>query len=147
MTITLLPWPTLERIIPDLGTKRNGAESKLSFFEKLFNQQQKEIMLLHNCYEDFDFSALLGVVRTNVFGLSGTLRGVYILCSRFNHDCEPNCNCTYEFSEPQSSDDMKTLTIKITILKQIEAGDELTVIYVPYTMGFEERQKTLAGKF
>lgn len=42
---------------------------------------------------------------------------------------------------------MKTLTIKITTLKKIEAGDELTVIYVPHTMGFEERQRTLAGKF
>lgn len=102
-------------------------------------------MLLHNCYGDSNFSALLGIVRTNVFGLSGTLRGVYILCSRFNHDCEPNC--TYEFSESQSSDDMKTLAIKITTLKQIEAGDELTITYVPHTMGFEERQKTLAGKF
>lgn len=125
----------------------DGIEAELlqKKFEKLSNQQQKEIMLLHNCYEDSDFPALLGIIRTNVFGLSGTLRGVYILCSRFNHDCEPNC--TYEFSEPQNSDDMKTLTIKITSSKHIEVGDELTIIYVPHTMGFKERQKTLAGKF
>lgn len=107
--------------------------------EKLSTQQQKEIMLLHNCHEDSGVSALLGTIRTNVFGLSDTLRGVYILCSRFNHDCEPNC--TYEFS------DMKSHTIRIISIKHIEVGDELTIIYVPHAMKFEERQKTLARKF
>lgn len=108
-------------------------------FEKLSTQQQKGIMLLHNCHEDSGVSALLGTVRTNVFGLSDTLRGVYILCSRFNHDCEPNC--TYEFS------DMEPHTIRIISIKHIKAGDELTIIYVPHAMEFEERQKTLARKF
>lgn len=113
-------------------------------FERLSGQQQKKIMMLHNCYEDSDLSALLGIVRTNVFGLSGTLRGVYIFCSRFNHDCEPNC--TYEFSEPQKFD-TETPTIKVISVKHIEAGDELTIIYISHAMGFVERQKTLAEKF
>lgn len=108
-------------------------------FEKLSTQQQKEIMLLHNCHEDSGVSALLGTIRTNAFGLSDTLRGVYILCSRFNHDCEPNC--TYEFS------DVEPRTMTIVSIKRIKAGDELTIIYVPHAMEFEERQRALARKF
>lgn len=107
--------------------------------EKLSTQQQKEIMLLHNCHEGSGVSSLLGIIRTNVFGLSDTQRGVYILCSRFNHDCEPNC--TYEFS------DMKSHTIRIISIKYIKVGDELTITYVPHAMKLEERQKTLARKF
>lgn len=112
-------------------------------FEKLSKEQQLDIMSLHNAQEEYEPSPLYGTFLTNFFQVSlrNKLSGIYIFCSRLNHSCDPNC--TFGFSKAQSSEDTKTYEIRITTRRDIKAGDQLTISYVPLKMRLGVRQDHL----
>lgn len=111
-------------------------------FEELSKEQQMDIMSLHNSQGEYN-STLYGIFQTNSFKISAQNRiaGIYVFCSRLNHNCDPNCN--FAFSKAQDSEDIKARTITITTRQNIKAGEELTISYVPLRMRLGVRQNIL----
>lgn len=112
-------------------------------FEKLSKGQQLDIMSLHNAQEEYEPSPLYGTFLTNFFWVSlrNKLSGIYIFCSRLNHSCDPNC--IFDFPKAQNSEETKTHTIRIATRRNINAGDQLTISYVPLKMRLGVRQDHL----
>lgn len=112
-------------------------------FERLSKEQQLDIMSLHNAQEEYEPSALYGIFLTNFFQVSprNKLSGIYVFCSRLNHSCDPNC--IFDFSKAQSLENTKTYAISIATRRNIKAGDQLTISYVPLKMRLGVRQDNL----
>lgn len=112
-------------------------------FEKLSKEQRLDIMSLHNSQEEYEPSALYGIFLTNFFlvSLRNKISGIYVFCSRLNHSCDPNCD--FEFSKAQSTEDTKTHAITVATRRNVKAGDQLTISYVPLKMRLGVRQDHL----
>lgn len=125
----------------------------LNKFMKLSLRDQSDIMLLHNCREEkfqsMDWSpgkrpngcTLAGKFVTNRFRISSSLTGIYFRCSFLNHSCQPNCSFQVLSDEDPVSLEYRRLIIWAN--RDIKAGDELTISYIPRSTLFEERQSFL----
>lgn len=107
---------------------------------KLPKPRQEEIMSLHNHKENSKDSELLSIFRTNSFGFSENENrsAIYMICSRFNHSCDPNC--TWEIEKAGKDANKKDRSIRIIARRDIKAREELTIAYIP-TVGWVEKRR------
>lgn len=111
--------------------------------ERLPKPRQGEIWSLSNHTENSKEFPLLSIFRTNAFGFSEHegLTGIYVFCARINHSCDPNCS--WDISRTPESNDPRDRVIRITAIKYLKAGDELTIAYNTRESRVEERQAEL----
>jgi len=116
----------LERIVEN---EVNGldADQRRTFFD------------LTNIYGN-NHSQSLGIARTNVLPLGSSARsgGLFLEASRINHSCRHNAQNTW-------NENIGELTIHA--LRDIEAGQEITITYLASTSEYAERQRFLKEKF
>ncbi|KAJ8080103.1 hypothetical protein PM082_016931 [Marasmius tenuissimus] len=114
------------------------AEKRLELlFAGLLKEQQKAYLALHNSHEHDGSGPLLGVLRTNSFGmiLGGEIySGVCKDASRLNHSCCPN---TYRTFNPV------TFAMEFRAMRNIDNGVELTTAYIDEAQSHQERQEQL----
>lgn len=119
----------------------NKADRLRKEFEKLSKEQQMDIMSLHNSLEEY--GTLYGIFQTNFFKVSNhkKLAGIYVFCSRLNHSCSPNCS--FSISKSQDLKNKETYSITISARRDIRAGEQLTISYLPLKMRLGVRQDSL----
>lgn len=107
--------------------------------ECLNDDQQRIFFDLTNIYGNAH-SQSLGIARTNVLPLGSNARsgGLFLEASRINHSCRHNAQNTW-------NENIGRLTIHA--LRDIEAGQEITISYLPSTSEYAERQRYLKEKF
>ncbi|KAJ7581994.1 hypothetical protein C8J56DRAFT_1100246 [Mycena floridula] len=103
----------------------------------LDDKERARVMALHNAHLDDGSGPILGIVRTNGFvgpeelqekGLKGDEGSYSILCdqgSRINHSCSPNVTFTW---------DTASFSAKFQLLRDVEAGEEITFSYCGPTL-------------
>lgn len=123
-------------------------------FMNLSQEDQSDIMSLYNGREKQfpsrnwcpgerpNGSTLAGKFLTNRFKISSRLTGIYFRCAMINHSCNPNC--TFHIVETKGSTDAGNQWLVIEASRDIKAGDELTISYIPCGDSFEERQALLS---
>ncbi|KAI1803969.1 SET domain-containing protein [Daldinia bambusicola] len=78
------------------------------------------------------------ILRTNIFGVELGIEiphlGLFPIGSRINHDCRPNVFWRYS---------VRTLTVEVIAMRDIEPGDEIVQSYVPLGLSYEERNEGL----
>ncbi|KAK3324824.1 hypothetical protein B0T19DRAFT_239487 [Cercophora scortea] len=85
--------------------------------------------------EKYEVDAIVGVNSNSVMLGDNDLHvGVFTEAARINHGCQPNA--AYRFSQ-------RRLTMEIVAYHTIEAGEEITMSYVPITTPASERRKHL----
>ncbi|OCK83188.1 SET domain-containing protein [Lepidopterella palustris CBS 459.81] len=116
----------LERIVAD-EVKCLGDDQQHAFFD------------LTNVYGSAHSEAF-GIARTNVLPLGSSARsgGLFLEASRINHSCKHNSQNTW-------NENIGQLTIHS--LRDIEAGQEITISYLINTPDYAERQRFLKEKF
>jgi SET domain len=105
----------------------------------LDDDQQRAFFDLTNIYGN-THSQSLGIARTNVLPLGSRARsgGLFLEASRINHSCRHNAQNTW-------NENIGRLTIHA--LRDIEAGQEITISYLASTSEYAERQRFLKEKF
>ncbi|OTB15221.1 hypothetical protein K445DRAFT_366945 [Daldinia sp. EC12] len=78
------------------------------------------------------------ILRTNIFGVELGIEiphlGLFPIGSRINHDCRPNVFWRYS---------VRTLTVEVIAMRNIEPGEEITQSYVPLGLSYEDRKEEL----
>ncbi|KAI2778045.1 SET domain-containing protein [Daldinia loculata] len=78
------------------------------------------------------------ILRTNIFGVELGIEiphlGLLPIGSRINHDCRPNVFWRYS---------VRSLTVEVIAMRDIEPGEEITQSYVPLGLSYEERKEDL----
>ena len=107
--------------------------------ERLNMNQQRSFFDLTNIYSNAH-SRSLGIARTNVLPLGSNARsgGLFLEASLINHSCRHNSQNTW-------NENIGRLTIHT--LQDIEEGEEITIMYLPTTSAYTERQHFLQEKF
>jgi hypothetical protein len=109
-----------------------------SAFERLTSCQQEEVMSLHDFrYASEDEAAqshLLTIFRSNAYNTGDDKIGLFPKTARINHSCRPSAGNWW--SE-------KTQRRVIYAMRDIEAGEEITVSYIPLLKTKRERQARL----
>ncbi|OTA98384.1 hypothetical protein M426DRAFT_34383, partial [Hypoxylon sp. CI-4A] len=116
-----------------------GPETRQDILELALQQlpekQQDEIMSLARSH---GVEPIEDILRTNIFGVELGFEiphlGLLPIASRINHDCKPSA--FWRFS-------VRTLTVEVIAMRDIEAGEEITQSYVPLGLSYEERQEDL----
>jgi hypothetical protein len=105
----------------------------------LNDDQPRSFFDLTNVYGDAH-SLSLGIARTNVLPLGSNARagGLFLEASRINHSCKHNAQNTW-------NENIGRLTIHA--LRDIEAGQEITISYLNTTPEHSERQRILKDTF
>ncbi|PMD33679.1 hypothetical protein L207DRAFT_381703, partial [Hyaloscypha variabilis F] len=67
---------------------------------------------------------VLAIFKTNRFEICGSLGGIFLKSSRFNHACHPYSTCTYKYDSSQGR-------LIVTSLFPIAKGEEITISYSP----------------
>ncbi|KAJ7029987.1 hypothetical protein C8F04DRAFT_962173 [Mycena alexandri] len=96
--------------------------------------------------ETEDVSRIRGIVLTNALGTqlppphdpTANYNAVFTSLCRANHDCSPNAH--YSFSA-------ETFTGRLTALRAIQAGEEITIGYTDIEFPRAQRRQVLATKF
>lgn len=116
----------LERIVANEVNGLNG-------------DQQRAFFDLTNIYGNAHSQAL-GIARTNVLPLGSNAHagGLFLEASRINHSCRHNAQNTW-------NENIGQLTVHS--LRDIEAGQEITISYLASTSEYAERQRYLKEKF
>ncbi|KAG0645592.1 Zinc finger MYND domain-containing 1 [Hyphodiscus hymeniophilus] len=94
-------------------------------YDDLSKEQKKAYDSLHY-WVRIDKDRVFGIFKTNRFELKGS-SGIFSTCSRFNHACHPHSTCTYSW-------DMEEQRMKVSTLRDIVAGTELTISYMGYSV-------------
>lgn len=122
-------------------------------FMNLSQEDQSDIMSLYNCHEKKFPSrnwspgeypsgpTLAGKFLTNRFRISSKLTGIFFRCAIINHSCDPNCTF---YIEVNGLIDVEDQWLVIEASRDIKAGDELTISYIPCDDSFGERQAFLS---
>ncbi|KAJ8080141.1 hypothetical protein PM082_016969 [Marasmius tenuissimus] len=114
------------------------AEKQLEMVFSRFLEEQKEAyMALYNSHKHDGSGPILGVMRTNSFGVlvGGEIYGsVCKDASRFNHSCCPNTGRTFN---------QLTFAMEIRAVRNIPKGNELTNAYVDIELPHRARQQDL----
>ncbi|EPE33933.1 SET [Glarea lozoyensis ATCC 20868] len=93
-------------------------------YHKLTEEEADEYLSLHAWTGSSrrDTQKISCIFATNRFRMSEDEDGIFLKCSRFNHSCHPFATCTYEYDE-------ETDRLRITALRDIKAGEEITISY------------------
>ncbi|KAI0345845.1 hypothetical protein BDW22DRAFT_1324583 [Trametopsis cervina] len=74
--------------------------------------------------------------------LNSCAHGIFPLASRlFNHSCDPNCVAKYQFISG------KSVMMDIVAIRNIEAGEEITLPYLDPALPFQTRQEALSMNY
>ncbi|OCH84880.1 SET domain-containing protein [Obba rivulosa] len=118
--------------------------------DRMEPEKQDAYRALANSHLHDGSPALIGILRTNGFSVSGELRKVFPslpkdelslftaigeVLSRVNHSCRPNANILM---------DMPSFSLQLVALRPIAAGEEITVSYTNVMGTHAERQRKLA---
>ncbi|KAI8960211.1 SET domain-containing protein [Daldinia sp. FL1419] len=102
---------------------------------QLPEEQQDEILSLARSTSG---ETVEDILRTNIFGVELGIEiphlGLLPIGSRINHDCRPNVFWRYS---------VRTLTVEVIAMRDIEPGEEITQSYVPLGLSYEERKEDL----
>lgn len=107
--------------------------------EKLTDKMMEEVMLLHDPSEDGE-KTFEGVLFSNSFprGNNPNAFVLFLLASRFNHSCSPNCDFTW---------DELTNEIRIYASTNITKGTELTIAMAELREPERERRGNLRRRY
>lgn len=104
------------------------------------DNEQGYLKDLINAYHCRDGSRPLGNVQTNCLYLdqAGTLIGIFVKASRLNHSCNPNAWYSWNDTIGQ---------LNIHAVRNIRAGEEVTISYLTTVLEYSERQLVLRERF
>ncbi|SPO02967.1 related to FMP27 Found in Mitochondrial Proteome [Cephalotrichum gorgonifer] len=105
----------------------------------LGDEKRRVFFSLHNAFED-EATPELGIVRTNALplGSDASQRGIFVEASRINHACVQNAQNTW-------NEDLGQITIHA--IRDINEGEEITIMYLRYRLNRATRQRTLQQNF
>ncbi|KAL1660765.1 hypothetical protein GGF50DRAFT_106030 [Schizophyllum commune] len=114
--------------------------------ERMLPERREAFMKLANSHTTDGSGPILGRIRTNGIAASGLhyqgkrgpegrFSATCELISRVNHSCSPNAR--YTFNKP-------TFTSRLRAVRDIKAGEEITITYSRLDVPSAERQKDLA---
>ena len=106
---------------------------------KLDDGKRQVLFSLHNAFEDEE-TRELGIFRTNALplGSGSSTGGIFVESSRINHSCIHNAQNTW-------NENLGKLTIHA--MRDIDEGEEITIIYLSERRNRADRQRTLQRKF
>jgi hypothetical protein len=121
---------------PDIKALEHIVENEVNSLDA---DQRHTFFDLANIYGN-THSQSFGIARTNVLPLGSSARsgGLFLEASRINHSCRHNAQNTW-------NENIGRLTIHA--LRDIEAGQEITITYLANTSESAERKRFLAEKF
>ncbi|KAG6166335.1 hypothetical protein E4U23_003603 [Claviceps purpurea] len=128
-------------IVPDFHRERFKL---ISLQVALLSDDQRDAFLsMHNIYHPRDpVDGYVGIFETNSLpaGESQTTktRGIYLEACRLNHDCQNNAVHSWNTSIER---------ITVHAIRDINAGEEITVPYVEFLRNRESRQSALKDSF
>ncbi|KAJ7202596.1 hypothetical protein GGX14DRAFT_370187 [Mycena pura] len=107
------------------------------------------VVALANCRPAAECDDLVGIVRTNAIAITLAVpagphpelaahRGVFLNASRCNHSCAPNARHDW---------DPTSLSLALTAVRPIPAGDEITVSYIPLEQPLSARRALLQATY
>ncbi|OTA96847.1 hypothetical protein M434DRAFT_49351, partial [Hypoxylon sp. CO27-5] len=116
-----------------------GAETRQDLLERALKQlperQQGELLSLARTHGG---EPIEDILRTNIFGVELGIEiphlGLFPIASRINHDCRPNVFWRWS---------VRTLTVEVIAMRDIETGEEITQSYVPLGLSYEDRKEDL----
>ncbi|KAK7018369.1 SET domain-containing protein 5 [Favolaschia claudopus] len=138
-------------VVPYIIALQSHAE--VDFYTALLHRLSPDavanFMELANCKPAAECDMLVGIMRTNSIGITlnvpggphpelPTHRGIFLNISRCNHSCGPNARWQW---------DAASFSLSLVALRPIEAGDEITVAYVPPTISRSERRAQLKSLY
>ncbi|KAL4253908.1 hypothetical protein AB1N83_014105 [Pleurotus pulmonarius] len=107
-------------------------------YERMHRDDQAAYMKLHNAHLHDGSGPLLGVMRTNSYGLfdmqGDTYVGVFNDLSRVNHSCCPNTDRAF---------DRAALSMQLYAVRNIKKGEEITTSYCNHLAPHAARQRAL----
>ena len=128
---------------PLLTFPRQGSDSATSLMvaaklRLVSKDQQRAFFGLHNNHGG-SLPPFLGIAKTNALplGPQATEGGIFLLTSRINHACLPNCQHSWNSSRGE---------ITVHAVRDIEQGEELTIIYCD-TLPSKQRRAELQNHF
>ncbi|KAL4972791.1 hypothetical protein BDW66DRAFT_154434 [Aspergillus desertorum] len=104
-----------------LSLHAHASNTHKKHFERELQQEFSQLPALHRM--------VLSIYAANAF------TGVFLLTSRINHSCLPNCSAAYNRSLEEET---------VHAVRDIRAGEELTVRYVETSRARAQRQSELA---
>ena len=101
---------------------------------KLDDGKRQVLFSLHNAFEDEE-TRELGIFRTNALplGSGSSTGGIFVESSRINHSCIHNAQNTW-------NENLGKLTIHA--MRDIDEGEEITIIYLSERRNRADRQRT-----
>ncbi|KAJ6466295.1 hypothetical protein C8R45DRAFT_485048 [Mycena sanguinolenta] len=113
--------------------------------DRMRPKDKAAFMALTNCHTEDGSGPCVGIIRTNGLGIEGLLPSKTTLpsdiysatckdISRLNHSCSPNTDRVF---------DLPSLSFRLYAVRDIPAGEELTLSYVEVDVPTAERQKSL----
>ncbi|KAK0454886.1 hypothetical protein EV421DRAFT_1759855 [Armillaria borealis] len=115
-------------------------------YKRMPEEHQMAFMALYNSHTQDGSGPIMGVIRTNGYGLGGlqdewlgpgsegAYTGVFNELSRLNHSCRPNTYRTF---------DMVSFAMEIRAVRDIEQGEEFTTYYSDLLVPTTTRQQQL----
>ncbi|XP_074523305.1 histone-lysine N-methyltransferase SMYD3 [Halichoeres trimaculatus] len=144
-SVELYPLEEHETHLSSMSEHKKHGLSQLASMLELYLQpemphlaQEMVSALPPSCQESL---SLIAKVTCNCFTISdGELQevgvGLYPSLSLLNHDCRPNCVMVFEGTN-----------LKLRAVRDIDAGEELTISYIETLMVTEDRQKQLEEQY
>ncbi|KAI8710891.1 MYND-type zinc finger protein samB [Fusarium sp. LHS14.1] len=122
----------------DVDSKELLRQSISAKLATLSEDQRQAYFSLQNSYPEDGRE--LGIARTNALplGSNAPRGGVFIDASRINHSCKQNAQNTWN---------AKLQKLTIHALRDIQEGEEITIMYLPEREGYEARQRALQASF
>ncbi|KAG6095254.1 hypothetical protein E4U30_002606 [Claviceps sp. LM220 group G6] len=130
-------------IVPDFQRERFGLIHRQ--VASLSDDQRNAFLSMHNIYPPRDpIEGYVGIFETNSLPASAggsqtaQTRGIYLEACRLNHDCQGNA--VYSWNP-------RIERITVHAIRDINAGEEITVPYVEFLKPRESRQSALKDSF
>ncbi len=135
----ILSEAALFRVPRSTNSKKQLGEALAKKISALNDNQRQAFLSLHNAFED-EATPGLGIVRTNALplGSDASTGGIFLDASRINHACIQNAQNSW-------NEDLQRLTIHA--IRDIDEGEEITIMYIPDRANRSARQLVLHRDF
>ncbi|KAI9163965.1 SET domain-containing protein [Paramyrothecium foliicola] len=132
--------PSILPVPRSLTTSKKKVAADLAKKVAALNRDKRDAFFsLQNAFKD-EATPELGIIRTNALplGSAALTGGIFLESSRINHACMQNAQNTW-------NDDLQKLTIHA--IRDIEEGEEITILYLPTRGNRAFRQRVLQQSF
>ncbi|KAL8365076.1 hypothetical protein RB595_004069 [Gaeumannomyces hyphopodioides] len=121
------------------NSKEQVCDSLSNKVAALSDDKRQAFFSLHNSFED-ETTRELGITRTNALplGFNAATGGIFVEASRINHACIQNAQNTW-------NEGLQQLTIHA--IRDINRGEEITIMYLTDRANRAARQRTLQRNF